>query len=97
MNDSILGTDNNQEIKKQTSSIETDEFLLNSVSTINSKSPYWIVTDRQAEWYKLSIPDNQSLLKKKNLIIPCKVLSNISKQRTQLDSNRNLFKYYNLS
>ena len=90
VNEARLETDNNQQIEKQISSSETNKLLLNSsiVSTINSKSPYWMVTDRQSEWYKLSIPDNQALLKKKNLIVPCKILSNIFKT-TQINSNNN--------
>lgn len=77
VNDSISNTNNNQQIEK---------LVFTTTSTTNSKSSYWTVTDRQPEWYKLSIPIHQSILNPTNEIVPFKRLSKIS-QRKKLNSN----------
>jgi hypothetical protein len=82
LNDSISNTNNNQQIEKHS----TEKLVFTTTSTTNSKSSYWTVTDRQPEWYKLSIPIHQSILNPTNEIVPFKRLSKIS-QRKKLNSN----------
>jgi len=77
VNDSISNTNNNQQIEK---------LVFTTTSITNSKSSYWTVTDRQPQWYKLSIPIHQSILNPTNEIVPFKRLSKIS-QRKKLNSN----------
>jgi hypothetical protein len=72
------------------SPIITDKLVFKT-SKLNPKSSYWTVTDRQAEWYKLTIPVNQSTNNSTNqssLIVPCRLLSNII-ERKKSNSNLN--------
>ncbi len=84
----ISNTNNNQQIEKHSSSISTEELVFTTTSTINSKSSYWTVTDRQPEWYKLSIPIHQSILNPTKEIVPFKRLAKIP-QRKKFNSNDN--------
>lgn len=50
--------DNHQ--KERRSSPVVIDKLVFKTSKLNPNSSYWTVTDRQTEWYKLTIPVNQS-------------------------------------
>ena len=56
-------------------------------STLNPNLSYWTVTDRQAEWYKLTIPVNQSVNNNNNTkkqlssIVPYRLLSNVIERK----------------
>ncbi len=80
--ESTSNTDNNQQIET------TNKLVFNTTSTTNSKSSYWTVTDREAEWYKLSIPIDQSILNPTKDIVPFKKLTKIS-ERKKLKLNNN--------
>src|SRR5271170_1933811 len=73
------------------SPVITDKLVFKT-SKLNPKSSYWTVTDRQAEWYKLTIPVNQSTNNSTNqqssLTVPCRLLSNII-ERKKSNSNLN--------
>lgn len=89
INDSLFNSNNNnQQLEKSSSSTSIDKLLFNTTSTINSKLSYWTVTDRQAEWYKLPIPINPTILNSRNDIVPFKKITKIS-ERKKLDSNHN--------
>jgi hypothetical protein len=85
--ESTSDTDNNQQIEKHSSPIPTDNLLFNAALTTNSKSSFWTVTDRQPEWYKLSIPINSSLLNHTNQIVPFKKLSKTSERKKSKSTN----------
>lgn len=38
----------------------SNEFVFQTASNFQPKSSFWTVTDRQAEWYKLSVPNQFS-------------------------------------
>ncbi len=86
---STSNTNNNQEIEKHSSSIYTDKLVFTTTSTTNSKSSYWTVTDRQPEWYKLSIPIHHSILNLTHEIVPFKKLSKPFEKRKKSKSNNN--------
>ncbi|CAF1305452.1 unnamed protein product [Rotaria sordida] len=74
-NESIVDTNDNQQIEKKSSHTSMHKLIFTTTSTTtNSKSEYWRVTDRQPEWFKLSIPINESILNNKNRV-PYKRLS----------------------
>jgi hypothetical protein len=77
----------NQQEENYFSPIITDKLVFKT-SKLNPKSSYWIVTDRQAEWYKLTIPVNQSINNNTNqssLIVPYRLLSNIFERKKSND------------
>ena len=79
-----------QEDENRSSPVVTDKLVFKT-SQLNPKSSYWTVTDRQTEWYKLTIPVNQSSNNNTNqsaLIVPCRLLPNII-ERKKSNSNLN--------
>jgi hypothetical protein len=92
-NECLLETtkeNDNQQKEKYSSPIITDKLVFKT-SKLNPKSSYWIVNDRQAEWYKLTIPVNQSTNTNTNqssLIVPHRLLPNIF-ERKKSNSNIN--------
>ena len=91
-NECLLET--TKENDHQGESIVITDKLVFKTSKLNPKSSYWTVTDRQAEWYKLTIPVNQSTNSNNNtnpsssLTVPCRSLSNII-ERKKSNSNLN--------
>ena len=59
-------------VESDSSAVSNDKLLFTTTSAANSKSSFWTVTDRQPEWYKLSIPINQSALNTKIEAVPSK-------------------------
>ncbi|CAF0933838.1 unnamed protein product [Rotaria sp. Silwood1] len=89
ISESFSDTNDSQHIDKQSSLVSTNKFVFNTtLTTTNSKLLYWIVTDRQPEWNKLSIPINQSILNNKNQLVPYKKLSK-TLQINKSNSNNN--------
>jgi hypothetical protein len=86
--ESISNTNNNQPIKQPSSPVAIDELVFTTTSTTNSKLSYWTVTDRQAEWYKLSIPISPSILNPTKDMVPYKRLAKLSGGK-KFDSNKN--------
>ncbi len=92
INECLLETtkeNDHQDEEKHSSTIITDKLVFKT-SKLNPKSSYWTVTDRQAEWYKLTIPVNQSTVNNTNqssLKVPYRLLSNIIERKK---SNSNL-------
>ena len=72
VNETESDINNDSQIEKHFSPASPNNLLFTATSKPNSKSSYWSVTDRQAEWYKLSIPINQPI---SNQIVPYKKLS----------------------
>jgi hypothetical protein len=86
----ITKENDNQQEDKYLSPIITDKLVFKT-SKLNPKSSYWTVIDRQAEWYKLTIPVNQSTnnnINQSSLIVPYRLLSNIF-ERKKSNSNIN--------
>jgi hypothetical protein len=82
--------DNQNEVERRCSPIITDKLVFKT-SKLNPKSSYWTVIDRQAEWYKLTIPVNQSTnnnINQSSLTVPSRLLSNIF-ERKKSNSNLN--------
>ena len=50
--------DQNQ-VERRAAPVITDKLVFTTSKT-NPKSAHWTVTDRQADWYKLTIPVNQA-------------------------------------
>lgn len=76
------------EEEKYTSSQITDKLVFKT-SKLIPKSSFWTVMDRQADWYKLTIPVNQTStpnINPSSLIVPCRLLSN-SIERKKSNSN----------
>ena len=68
--------------------------LVFKTSKLNPNASYWTVTDRQAEWYKLTIPVNQSTNNYSNnttqssLTVPYRLLPNIlERKKSNLNIN----------
>lgn len=78
----------NQQEEKHSSNLSTDKLVFRT-SKLNPKSSYWIVTDRQAEWYKLTIPVNQSsnnnTINPSSLAVQTRLLSNIIERKNLND------------
>ncbi len=86
----ITKENENQQEEKRSSIVITDKLVFKT-SKLNPKSSYWTVSDRQAEWYKLTIPVNQSTNNTTNpssLTVPYRLLPNIF-ERTKSNSNLN--------
>lgn len=100
--------DDDQETELLASLGPDNKLVFTTVTTTPSipKSSYWTVTDRQPEWYRLSIPANQSIFNKKSDIVPYKKLPKLfqrdkSKIRNedQIDQPRyllNKLEYFNI-
>jgi hypothetical protein len=88
INESTSSTNHNQQIDKHSSPISLDKLVFTTTSTTSSKESYWTVTDRQPEWYKLSIPIHQSITNPKNTIVPFKRLVKVP-ERKKSNSNKN--------
>ncbi|UJR21433.1 hypothetical protein I4U23_024519 [Adineta vaga] len=95
-NDCQLETtkENDNHQKEKRSSPAIIDKLVFKTSKLNPNSSYWTVTDRQAEWYKLTIPVNQSTNSSSNnninpssLITPYRLLSTLFERKK---SNMNL-------
>ncbi|CAF4160740.1 unnamed protein product, partial [Rotaria magnacalcarata] len=68
-----------------------NKLVFTTTSTTNSKASYWTVTDRQPQWYKLSIPINQSIFNNKTQIVPYKRLSEkIQNEKPKSDSDEQI-------
>lgn len=86
-------TKENEETKDERRSLTTsnDQFVF-STSKSNPKTSFWTVIDRQAEWYKLTIPVQQqttnSSTTNKNLSVTCRTLEK-TWQRKKSNSNIN--------
>lgn len=68
-------------VESEASVVSNDKLLFTTTSAATSKSSYWTVTDRQPEWYKLSIPINQSSLNSKIEGVPSKRLVRTSNKK----------------
>ncbi|CAF1037693.1 unnamed protein product [Rotaria sordida] len=83
----------NQKQEKCSTPVYIDKLVFKT-SKLNPKSSYWTVTDRQAEWYKLTIPVNQSTnnnsnnTKESSLTVSYRLLPNIL-ERKKSNSNMN--------
>ncbi|CAF4645350.1 unnamed protein product [Rotaria sp. Silwood1] len=81
----------NKQQEKSSTPLYLDKLVFKT-SKLNPKSSYWTVIDRQAEWYKLTIPVNQSTnnnnTKESSLIVPYRLLSNIlERKKSNLNMN----------
>jgi hypothetical protein len=87
----IMKENNNQQEEIHSSPIITDKLVFKT-SKLNPKSSFWTIIDRQAEWYKLTIPVNQSTnnnnTNQSSLIVPYRLLPNIF-ERKKSNSNIN--------
>ncbi|CAF0754565.1 unnamed protein product [Adineta steineri] len=81
-------TTNDQQIEKYSLSTSSNNLLFTTTSKTTSKASYWTVTDRQSEWYKLSMPVNLSSLNTIHENVPYKKLSKIF-ERKIVKSNNN--------
>ena len=96
LNESTCANETTKENEHQVESTVITDKLVFKTSKLNPKSSsYWTVTDRQAEWYKLTIPVNQSTnnsnsnnINQSSLTVPCRSLSNII-ERKKSNSNLN--------
>lgn len=87
-NDSVQETtkeNTNQQPEKRSTPVVVDTLVFKT-SKLNPNSSYWTVTDRQAEWYKLTIPLNQTTNTnsnnlKQSLSVPCRLLPNVIERR----------------
>ncbi|CAF1641423.1 unnamed protein product, partial [Rotaria sordida] len=76
----------NQKQEKCSTPVYIDKLVFKT-SKLNPKSSYWTVTDRQAEWYKLTIPVNQSTnnnsnnTKESSLTVSYRLLPNILERK----------------
>jgi hypothetical protein len=76
---------NDSQTENYSAAASPNNLLFTAASKTNSKSSYWTVTDRQAEWYKLSIPVNQPISSK---IVPYKKLSKpFARRKSNLNPN----------
>lgn len=86
MSDSLVSQSNEK-------SFSTDKLLLRTTSTINTKSSFWTITDRESEWYKLSIPISTNSLTTTKETVPsykkC-IHSSKSKRQDQLDQPKDI-------
>jgi hypothetical protein len=98
INECLLETtkeNDDQQQEKHSSPIIINKLVFTTSKT-NPKSSYWTVTDRQADWYKLTTPANQSTTtittntntNQSSLTVPYRLLSKIF-QRTKSTSNGN--------
>jgi hypothetical protein len=85
--ESTSNINHNPPIDKHSSYVSLDKLVF-TTSTTNSKAPYWTVTDRQPEWYKLSIPIHQPTSNSKDNNVPFKRLVKIP-ERKKRNSNKN--------
>jgi hypothetical protein len=99
-NECVLETtkeNDNQQPERRSSPVITDKLVFKT-SKLNPKSSYWTVVDRQAEWYKLTIPVNQLTNNNNNnnsthtnqssLAVPYRLMSNLI-ERKKSNSNAN--------
>ncbi|CAF2965068.1 unnamed protein product [Rotaria sp. Silwood2] len=89
VNESISDTNDSQQTEKQSSLVPTNKLVFTTTyAATNSKSSYWTVTDRQPEWYKLSIPINQSILNNRKQTVSYKTLSKtVQINKSNLNNN----------
>jgi hypothetical protein len=96
-NECLLETtkeNNNHHQKERRSSPVVIDKLVFKTSKLNANASYWTVTDRQTEWYKLTVPVNQSSHNYNNntnqlsLTVPYRLLPNIF-ERKKSNSNIN--------
>lgn len=88
-NDYLFDITKENDEEKYSSSQITDKLVFKTTKLI-PKSSFWTVMDRQAEWYKLTIPVNQTstpTINPSSLIVPCRSLSNPIERKK---SNSNL-------
>jgi len=81
----LMKENDGQNEDRACSPIPTDKLVFKT-SKLNPKSSYWTVTDRQAEWYKLTIPVNQSStstthVNPSTLITPSRLLSTVFERK----------------
>jgi hypothetical protein len=96
-NECVLETtkeNDNQEQERRSSPIITDKLVFKTSKLNPKSSSYWTVIDRQGEWYKLTIPVNQTTNNNNNtnqssLTVPYRVLSNIM-ERKKSNSNEQI-------
>ena len=86
-NESTSNNNHPSPVDKHSSVVSLNKLVFSTAPTTNSKAPYWTVTDRQPEWYKLSIPIHQSASNSKDNNVPYKRLVKIP-ERKRLNSNR---------
>lgn len=55
--------------------------LVFKTTTANSKSSFWLVTDRQTEWYKLRIPVHLPTNNPEDRIVPFKTLPSTARKK----------------
>lgn len=88
-NDSLsdITKENDNHQKERRSSPVIIDKLVFKTAKLNTNSSYWTVIDRQAEWYKLTIPVNQSTnncannASQSSLITPYRLLPNIFERK----------------
>lgn len=75
-------------LEASSSAIPDDKLLFTTTSTPNLKSSFWTVTDRQPEWYKLSIPIPQSTLNSKiEPVLSKRLVRTSNKKKPNRNSN----------
>lgn len=79
-------TDTN--LEASSSAVSDDKLLFTTTSTPNSKSSFWTVTDRQPEWYKLSIPISQSVLNPKIESVPSRRVIRAANKKKSKRNNK---------
>jgi len=95
-NECLLETtkeNNNHQKERRSTPIVIDKLVFKT-SKLNPNASYWTVTDRQTEWYKLTVPVNQPSHNYNNntnqlsLTVPYRLLPNIF-ERKKSNSNIN--------
>ena len=82
----ITKENDNHQKERRSSPVIIDKLVFKTAK-LNTNSSYWTVTDRQAEWYKLTIPVNQSTnncannASQASLITPYRLLPNIFERK----------------
>ncbi|CAF1637319.1 unnamed protein product [Adineta ricciae] len=82
----ITKENDNHQKERRSSPVIIDKLVFKTAK-LNMNSSYWTVTDRQAEWYKLTIPVNQSTnncanhASQTSLITPYRLLPNIFERK----------------
>jgi hypothetical protein len=84
VNETVSDMNDDSQIEQDFAPASPDNLLFTTASKAPSKSSYWAVTDRQPEWYKLSIPINQPI---SNQIVPYKKLSKTFERRKSNSNN----------
>ena len=88
VDESISSTNSNEQLDRCDSPIPIDKLVFTTASTTNSKSSYWTVTDRESEWYKLSIPTHSSIQNPTYETVPYKRVAKVL-ERKKANAHKN--------